>query len=145
MDNIEFFDRLTLALLERLYSEFPTPVEIDTRSLGAGLLPDNVTPEVGHRLLASVDHAVNFLQEEGFITHRGTYLEGGTFLQVRLTAKGLAVLNSIPESLEGRETIAARIRGLLGSGARTAGTESVKQLVQAALKTALGAASAVAG
>jgi hypothetical protein len=145
VENIEFFDRFTLALLGHLYSEFPTPVEIETRSLGAGLLPDDINPEVAYNLLASVDHAVNFLEEEKFITHKGTYLEGGTFLQVRLTAKGLAVLNSVPESLEGRETLAARIHGLLSGGAKAAGTESVKQLVQVAFKTALGAAATGAG
>ena len=143
MNNIDFFNLFTLALLERLYGEFPTPVEIETLALGTGLLPEDIDQEVGFKLLNSTDDAMNFLTEEGFITHQGTSLEGDTFLQVRLTAKGLSVLGSTPDSLEGREPLVGRIRKALAGGAKAAGSEAVKQLVQQALGVAVGAAPAI--
>ena len=143
MDSIDFFNLFTLALLERLYGEFPTPVEIETKVLGTGLLPEDIDQDAGFKLLGSTDDAMTFLAEEGFITHQGSYLEGGTFLQVRLTAKGLAVLGSTPGSLENREPLVARIRKALAGGAKEAGSETVKQLVQQAFAAAVAAAPAI--
>lgn len=79
MDNIEFFNRFTLALLEHLYSQFPTPTEIDTTAIASKAMPDNVDADCIMKLLCSTDDAVTFLAEEGFLTHRGTYLAGGKF------------------------------------------------------------------
>ncbi|BDU18141.1 hypothetical protein [Lysobacter auxotrophicus] len=143
MDNMEFFDRFTLALFERLYSSFPTPVEVDAVSIGASLLPEDVDQAVGFDLLQAAEHAVTFLAEEGFVTHQGRYLERAVFLEVRLTSKGLAVLGSTPGSLENREPLIARIRRALAGGVREAGTETVKLLAQQAFSAATALAPAV--
>jgi len=71
------------------------------------------------------------------LTHKGTFLEGGTFLQARLTLKGLAILGSTPDSLEGKQTLIDRIRKVLSGGAKEAGNEAVKQLTQQALAAAV--------
>lgn len=135
MDNIEFFNRFTLALLEKLYSHFPNPIDIETSKLGAGLIPENSDEKVFYDLLSSTDNAVTFLEQEGFITHKGTYLEGGQFNQVRLTAKGLAVLNSTPDAIE--KPLIARIRSAFAGGAKEAATETVKLLTQQAFNFAI--------
>ena len=144
-DNIEFFNLFTLALFERLYAEFPTPIDLDVGTLAASLVPgDCIDDDTWYKRVSSADHAVTFLTDEKFITHKGTYLEGGKFLQVRLTSKGLAVLNSTPNSLESKETLISRIRKALAGGAKEAGAETVKQLVQQAFTTAAAVAPAIA-
>jgi len=40
MDNIAFFNRVTLALFERLYSSFPTPIELDVKSIAISVIPE---------------------------------------------------------------------------------------------------------
>ena len=136
-DNIEFFDRFTLALLERLYAEFPTPAEVDVKGIAASLLPDDVDSEVGFRRLSSADDTVDFLTTEGFLTHAGAMLSGGTFLQMRLTAKGLAILNSVPSSLENKRSLITQIRELAIGGLKAAATETVKQLAHQVVSSAV--------
>ena len=126
MKNIDFFNIFALALLEKLYGEFPNPIEIDTNNLGVSLIPEDCSEEIIHNLLNSTDNAVTFLAEEGFITYKSAYLGGG-FSQVRLTAKGLAVLNSTPEAIDSREPLIARIRKAFAGGAKEAATETVKR------------------
>lgn len=144
-DNIAFFNLFTLALFDHLYGEFPTPVDIDVGALAAGLVPGHlVNDETWYKHVSSADHAVEFLKEEGFISHKGSYLEGGKFLQVRLTSKGLAVLGSTPDALETREPLIARIRKALANGAKEAGSETIKQLVQQVFTSAVAAAPVIA-
>lgn len=143
-DNVDFFNRFTVIFLEHLYSEFPTPIDIDVNQLATELLDENVEERLGYKLLDSVDHAVNFLADEGFIVHGGTNLEGGVFTQARLTAKGLAVLNSIPDALSDRETLISRMRQSLRGGVREAGAEVVRQLVQYAFTSAVAITAFVA-
>ncbi|WP_462379769.1 hypothetical protein [Pseudomonas sp. Marseille-QA0892] len=143
MDNIEFFNRFTLALLEHLYSQFPTPTEIDTLTIASKAMPDNVDADCISNFLCSTDDAVIFLAEEGFLTCKGTYLEGGKFLQVRLTAKGLAALGSTPESLGSKEPLISRIRKALANGTKEATSETVRQLTQQAISAAILAVPAI--
>lgn len=130
MDNITFFNCLTLRLFEKLYSSFPTPIDISTKELAMSVIPEHENFDATWNGLQLADDAVDFLALEGFLTHKGTFLEGGTFLQTRLTLKGLTILGSIPESLESRQTLIDRIRGVLPDMAKGASGEAVKQLTQ---------------
>lgn len=144
-DNIDFFNLFTLSLFDRLYAEFPTPTDIDVGALASDLVPSHlVNDDTWYRRVSSADHAVGFLKDEGFIAHKGTYLEGGKFLQVRLTSKGLAVLGDTPDSLETREPLISRIRKALAGGAKEAGSETVKQLVQQAFTSNIAVAHSIA-
>lgn len=139
MDNIAFFNRLTLALFEQLYGSFPTPTDLDVKALALIVIPEEAEEvEVWNSLQAAED-AIEFLAQEGFLTHKGSYLEGGTFLQARLTLKGLAILGSTPDSLEGRQPLIDRIRKALAGGAKEAASETVKQLTQQAFAAAVAA------
>lgn len=105
MDNIAFFNRVTLALFERLYSSFPTPIELDVKSIAISVIPEEAEFDEAWNSLQAAEDAIDFLEHEGFLTHKGKYLEGGTFLQVRLSMKGLAILGSTPDSLEGKQPL----------------------------------------
>lgn len=139
MDNITFFNRVTLALFEKLYSTFPTPTELDVKSIAMSIIPEGVEFDEAWDCLQAAEDAIDFLEQEGFLTHKGKYLEGGKFLQVRLSLKGLAILGSTPDSLEGKQPLIDRIRKVLSGGAKEAGTEAVKQLTQQALAAAVAA------
>lgn len=137
MDNITFFNRLTLALFEKLYSSFPTPTDLDVKSIAMSVSPEDSEYEETWNGLQAAEDAIDFLAQEGFLTHKGTYLEGGTFLQARLTLKGLAILGSTPDSIEGKQPLIDRIRKVLSGGAKEAGAEAVRQLTQQALAAAV--------
>jgi len=139
MDNIAFFNRLTLALFETLYSSFPRPADLDVNALAMTVIPENAEFDETWNSLEAAADAIDFLAAEGFLTHKGTYLEGDTFLQARLTLKGLAILGSTPDSLEEKKPLIDRIRKALAGGAKEAGTEAVKQLTQQAFAAAVAA------
>ena len=143
MDNITFFNRLTLALFEKLYSSFPTPADLDVKAIALTVIPEDAERAETWNSLQAAEDAIDFLAQEGFLTHKGTYLEGGTFLQARLTLKGLAILGSTPDSLEERKPLIDRIRKVLAGGAKEAGAEAVKQLAQQAFAAAVAAGPAV--
>ena len=138
MDNITFFNRITLALFEKLYLSFPTPTELDIKSLAMSVIPEDAEFDEAWNSLQAAEDTINFLEQEGFLTHKGSYLEGGTFLQVRLSLKGLAILGSTPDALESKQSLIDRIRKTLAGGAKEAGTEAVKLLTQQALAAAVG-------
>lgn len=144
MDNITFFNRTTLALFEKLYSAFPTPIDIDVKAIAMTVTPEDAKYDETWNNLQAAEDAIDFLAQEGFLTHKGTYLEGGTFLQARLTLKGLAILGSTPDALEGKQPLIDRIRKVLAGGAKEAGAEAVKQLTQQAFAAAVAAAPAIA-
>jgi len=137
MDNITFFNRFTLALFEKLYSSFPTPVEIDVKSIAMSVISKESEFNETFESLSAPEDAIHFLAQEGFLTYKGTYLEGGTFLQSRLTLKGLAILGSTPDSLEGKLPLIDRIRKVLSGGSKEAGAEAVRQITQQAFAAAV--------
>ncbi len=140
MTNIEFFDRVTLAIFERLYCSFPTPLDLDVKAIAMTVIPEDAEHDETFDALQAADDVLDFLAEEGFLTHKGTYLEGGTFLQARLTLRGLAILGS-PTSLEvgDKQSLIEHIRKALSGGAKEAGAEVVKQLTQKAFAAAVAA------
>ncbi len=143
MDNIAFFNRMTLALFDKLYSAFPTPVDLKTKSIAMSVIPEGAKYNETWDSLQAAEDAIDFLAQEGFLTHKGTYTEGGTFLQARLTLKGLAILGSVPDALEGKQSLIDRIRKVLAGGAKEAGSETVKLLTQQAFAAAVAATPVV--
>jgi hypothetical protein len=143
MDNIAFFNRLTLALFEKLYLSFPSPTDLDVKKIAAAVIPENAERDEIWNSFQAAEDAIDFLTQEGVLTHKGTCLEGGTFRQTRLTLRGLAILGSIPDALEGKQPLIDRIRKALAGGANEAGAEAVKQLMQQAFAAAVAAGPVV--
>lgn len=141
--NIETFNRICVALFDELYSSFPVPVEIDVSGIAMSAVPQDASYETAWDVLSVGGEVINFLAEEGFLTHKGAFLDGSQFLQVRLTMKGLAVLGYIPTSIENQEPLISKIRSVVGGGLKEAGGETVRQLVSQAFSLALAAAPAV--
>lgn len=87
--------------------------------------------------------ALDFLRSEGFLTHDG-HTNSGQYLHVRLTMKGLAVLGSIPASLEKRESLISKILAVSGKGMKDAASEQVQDLASQAFTFTLASAPSIA-
>ena len=142
-ENIENFNRMCLALFDSLYSAFPVPVEIDVKAIAMKAIPQDATYGNTWNVLSIGREVINFLAEEGFLTHKGVTLDGSPYLQVRLTMKGLAVLGYMPASLEKQEPLITKIRNVVSGGLKEAGGEVVRQLVSQAFSLALAAAPTI--
>lgn len=125
--NIEIFDRVCVAIFDKLYSAFPIPVEIDISGIAMSVIPEDASDKQAWDVLLVGGEVINFLAEEGFLTHKGVFPDEGQFIQVRLTMKGLAVLGYVPPSLE--KPLILKIRGVVGAGLKEAGGETIRQLV----------------
>ena len=142
-ENIETFNRICVALFDKLYSAFPVPVEVDVSAVELSAVPRDASYEAAWDVLSVGGEVISFLAEEGFLTHKGVSLDGKQFFQARLTMKGLAILGYVPPSLEKPEPLISKIRGVVGGGLKEAGGETVRQLVSQAFSLALAAAPTV--
>ena len=142
-ENIEIFNRICVALFDKLYSAFPVPVEIDVNDIAMSAVPQDASYETAWDVLSVGGEVINFLAMEGFIKNKSAFLDRSQFIQVRLTMKGLAVLGYVPASIEKQEPLISKIRGVVGGGLKEAGGETVRQLVSQAFILALAAAPAV--
>jgi hypothetical protein len=142
MNNIEFFNCFTLALLELLYSKFPVPTEINAMSVAASIIPEDTEYEAAFDLLANAHHAVTYLENEGYIEFKRLHYDTGTFSNVRLKNKGFVILNSTPDSLNPSESLIDRIKSALANGVTEGSKESFKELTKSLLGKAAIYASA---
>ncbi len=143
--NVERFNLITLVLFDSLYNEFPKPLEIQPAKLGASAVPSDASYEDSFSFSTLAEDAVTWLSEEGFIRYGGH--DTGGFIDVRLTLKGLALLNYVPSSVqasEPKEPLIKKIRKVLAGGAQKASEEAVKSVIGELLKTALSVGVAVA-
>jgi hypothetical protein len=137
MNNIDFFNRFSLALFAKLYESFPSPVTIDPKDVLGNVLPAD--SKSSDWLIAAGD-AMDFLSDEGFLTYKGNRMQGsGAALNVRLTMKGLAILGSTPDALGGHTPLIDRVTTTLKEG----GSEGVKQLVQYVFAKAIAAGAVI--
>lgn len=143
MDNIEYFNRLTLAVFKRLYESFPTPIELDIQKLSEEAVPLEGSEADGFDQFVAAPFTVEFLRREGFLTFDTLMVTETVFVQTCLTMRGLAVLNSTPAVLSGKEPLIVQIKGALAKGAKEASADAVKQLMQHILSAAVALAPTV--
>ncbi len=100
--NIEDFNRGCALILGVLYRSFPRPVVISMESLdnGEDLLPECRAERMLERR-AVYAATVQFLADEGYLifASKAGPETSRSFSMVRLTSKGLATLNRVPDSL----------------------------------------------
>ncbi len=119
-NNMDAFNDFASKIFDRLYSEFPKELEI--------LVKDFVDKQDGGDQHAIFSGTMSFLEREGFIvfqnpTHEGIRrIYGGS----ALTAKGLTILDAIPDSVKGSESFIQKIRTGIAAG----GGEAVKAAIQ---------------
>lgn len=94
--NIQQFDEISSLIFAKLYASFPIPLSIDCVELIEGSDIDEAGNASNSKRICT--EALKWLDQEGFIVIGNT--RNSKFYDVRLTAQGLDILNSIPESLE---------------------------------------------
>ncbi|MDR3387720.1 MAG: hypothetical protein P4L92_11760 [Rudaea sp.] len=143
-DNIDRFNRLTLALLTILYADFPTPIDIDPKVIGANASGDDFEGDGGReRAFTWIDAAGNtmaWLHDEGFFREQRQTLDG-KHLQVVLSIKGLATLGHIPHSIKEnpeKSSFGTLAGKTLKSGAKDIISEFVKEIINIGAKATMG-------
>jgi hypothetical protein len=132
--NIDDFNRGCVLIMARLYQSFPRPVvlEVDGIDGGEDLFTDERPARLAERVGVYVA-TVRFLADEGYLITR-QHDGCSAFAGARLTSKGLAALNRVPEALKPpAKTLGDRMLGITTDLAGAAGKEAVKAAVQALL------------
>lgn len=120
ISNIERFDEITAQVLGRLYEEFPLPIYLPAADFitSATCYCDAVCADVPSPDARFFEASVVWLGDTGYLRYEEHMRQVAGFRDIVLTARGLEVLKSIPESLSG-QTLGER----LVAGAKTGGKE----------------------
>ena len=114
-DNIEYFNLLTGFVLSKLYLSFPMPIDLYYKDIMEyiGLPPIFDEKEFFY-------NTIIWLYTNGYLIHKTTEIQNEYFNYVILTAKGFAVLNSIPEILNPEKSLGDIITDNVKMGANDA-------------------------
>jgi hypothetical protein len=132
--NIDDFNRGCALIMARLYKSFPQPVILDIAGIDGGedLFDEEKAGRLSDRLGVYIA-TVQFLADEGYLIFRQHDGCSG-FSGARLTSKGLAALNRVPEALRPpQKTLGDRLIAITTDLSGAAGKEAVKTAVQAML------------
>jgi hypothetical protein len=134
------FDILCAALLLHLHERFPKKIHVEFTDLD---LAQRLEPLEAAEIWEWMDifaDTVSWLEEEGFIRSNGG-TDDRDFLDVRLTMKGLAVLNAVPSSVQpAPQSRIERLKTAIGAGGKVASEEGLRLAMGAifAAATSLG-------
>ena len=138
------FNRFSLAVFQKLYENFPVSIDLDVNDLMMSVIPTDSSFGETFDALQAGGEALAFLSAEGFLTYKDVFLHGPQYLQVRLTVKGLAILGSMPASLEKKESLISKILAVAGKGLKNAASEQVQDLASQVFTFALVSAPTIA-
>jgi hypothetical protein len=132
MDNIDVFNRIVVVVFQALHQAFPRPVTLAAREIRQQAeIPDDDWWEANHGTRGnSAGAAIVWLNDEGFLRYSAPTSDGSMFAGAVLTAKGLAILNRIPISIETRSTLGERLKDLTSTATREAVSAFVRMLIE---------------
>jgi hypothetical protein len=129
--GVQAFSWLALTVFNRLYDEFPTPVDFS----GLRFVLDTVLthgPESEESGWSKYfDDTLKWLEREGFITIAGRTIEG-KYISVALTLRGLTALGYTQSSirrLAKKGPLIHKVKELLGSGFKATSGVAAKVLL----------------
>lgn len=129
MSNRDDFDRFAALILDQLYEAFPQEVFLDL---------DEHQPDAETNTVLNFYHTAKFLADEQFIRYHSVSATGKLVMQAGLTAKGLAVLNKVPEVLSSKAPLGQQVGTALKAGAKETIKMVVGEIVKAGTTVALG-------
>ncbi len=136
MSNIDLFDEYTACILAMLYSSFPIRITLDAIEIcGASIDDFGVPVDASGKRCKSFEvcfATIEWLMDAGYLDTKGD--NGYVYAGCVLTARGLEVLKSVPESIQRKETIGERIVALIRSGS----TDIAKEAAKAAISAGIG-------
>ena len=121
MENIDKFNEWAALILAWLYEKFPTPTGLHHGDLKSS--PDPVRAE---RLMR---YTVVFLAEEGYLRF-AEFKPPGQFTQVKLSRKGLNMLNRIPDPKNNNATLGDLLVKRVHGGGQGKFTELIEFFLQ---------------
>lgn len=116
--NIHDFNCGVAMVLGMLYTTFPTPTTLRMEAL------DDTADRVTRMAYAAT---IRFLRDEGLIRIQAETLDDH-FVGVVLTAKGLSLLQAVPEALQEKKPWADWLRDTLKDGSR-AGLKTLMEIL----------------
>lgn len=137
MVNMDEFNRITVIVLGKLFEAFPQPIRILVEDV---LVEPNESPNEmpDETTIRNFDATVRFLASEGFLRYQGESDEGVLFSETTLTLKGLKILRAVPSILEEGQNIGQKFAEIAKGGAREAGKEILKLVVNQFMEAASG-------
>lgn len=126
--NIERFDEITAKVFSVLYEEFPVPTNlfaeahVSPATCYSEFLGCDVPSTEAEFFVASV----TWLGDAGYLRCKEQPAGTAAFIGAVLTTKGLEVLKTIPDSLNGKKTIGEQLVAAAKSGATAALKDGVK-------------------
>lgn len=130
--NVDRFDQLTGKIFAVLYESFPMPMDLYYFDYTKVIAPDPPESPEGERQIVEGEEffsaSVAWLASSGYLTKGSQSLNSKEINGCVLTAKALAVLKAIPDSLSG-ESIGTQLQAAAKGGM----LDSVKSLTGKAL------------
>lgn len=128
MSNIDDFNQVVATILDELYNTFPVGIQKNADD------PNDMAEAI------KFVESIKWLEKEGFVRFTSSFcpeaaLAHTVFFGLVLTAKGLAILNSVPEILQEKETLTLRQK--LSNGLQSGSKEAVKTVVNQIISTAV--------
>jgi hypothetical protein len=135
--NIELFDEYTAKILGELYQAFPIKKSLEATAITGHTTLDDFGMPLNAQGKPSKHFdvcmaTIAWLAEAGYM-HRGSQQNYG-FDECVLTAKGLEVLKSVPESLQASEGIGDKLVSALRQGAIDTAKDAAGMAIRAGIK-----------
>jgi hypothetical protein len=135
--HIDIFNKVVAKVLMELYDNFPRPTDLDPMLIGMGIvLSEGLDSESEQfkALVGTPEATIDFLVTEGFVRFDPGLRTLGklTFPEAVLTARGLALLHRVPESVDAtldRRTYIERFKSAAADGVKAAIPETIGALV----------------
>jgi len=115
--NMKLFNELSATILDSVFEKFPVAIEFSIEDFPALNTIEN--SDVFY-------DTFKFLSNENYINFQHQIYGG--FIDVMLTAKGLSVLNAVPDSLKEKETFSLFLKNALKNGSEEGLAVTMKKL-----------------
>lgn len=132
-NNIELFDEYVARIFSDLYQSFPIPIGLNACRISESETLDNFGRPLGSdgepsKAIEICKSTIDWIAEAGHIktTHGNQY----GYAKCVLTAKGLEVLKSVPDSIQVKNSLGESLVAALRTGSMGAATELGKCAVR---------------
>ena len=144
MKNIELFDEYTATILAELYQAFPVKVSLNACKISGHSEYDEFGRVLNERGEPSKQFeiakaTIEWLWETGYI--RAPDMQDHGISYAVLSPMGLAVLKSVPESIQIKETTGDRLAKLVKEGSFDGARDLVKSALSAGVSFAVSSAT----
>ena len=127
--QIDIFDAICGALLLHLYESFPVRLHVEFTDLPLNEELEHLSAAEIEQWMEVFFETVLWLEQEGFIRFQ-TGTGDRDFFGVQLTMSGLAVLRSIPASVDStKQSLIEKFKSAFGEGGKIVSTEGLKVAV----------------